>query len=328
MTNLLDFSTIDTEEKAYILGFIAADGCVQATKKGSFLTIEVALSDRGHLEIIRDLISPGRKLYEYKRISRPNSQSTVKLVVYDKSLYNQLFIHGLHPRKTFTILPPRGLPSHLVHHWIRGYFDGDGTVYLTLNSSRLRCGVTSGSRDLLLFIQKSFNDIGVKRNNIQSEKTYYIIKYSGASAIRFFDYIYQDATIYLERKYNKFLNYIENNRHRVAEWTTVETEDFMVMYPILSREELITRFHRNWRALMSKASCLGLRRTVVERTDYVNWTTEEDDLLVKNFERRSKENLLNLLPNRSWNSIYKRGKEKHGLFRRGCFKNQYTKDEK
>lgn len=115
------FSKIDTEEKAYILGFIAADGCIIETDGSPELVIVLKECDQGHLERIAramDLTRPVRP-YEYKGYRH------CRFVVRSSEIVSDLGHYGVEPRKTFTISWP-DLREDLYRHYARGLFDGDG----------------------------------------------------------------------------------------------------------------------------------------------------------------------------------------------------------
>ena len=116
------FEVIDTEEKAYWLGFLYADGCVQ--QKGNYYTtkIDLATIDRNHIEKFKKSLDSNHNINDYKDHS--------KIVIGSKKMFNDLNNKGCVPKKTLILEFPtiEQVPEHLVHHFIRGYFDGDGTI--------------------------------------------------------------------------------------------------------------------------------------------------------------------------------------------------------
>ena len=190
------FETIDTEGKAYWLGFIAADGCV--SDRG--LSIHLSHKDHDHLVLFSELVG-GSVDVTYKGASR--FRSGISKVVQD------LVSHGVHPRKTLTLEPPVGVPDSLIHHWIRGYFDGDGSVYPKKNKSglKIRSVVTIlGTESVINFIK---NVVGLGNIHVLTGRKggnklwrYYI----GIPRLveQFRSYLYEDSTIFLERKHRRF----------------------------------------------------------------------------------------------------------------------------
>lgn len=119
------FKNIDTEEKAYWLGFIAADGNVRSvvTDKIHRYTLSITLreSDRHHLEKFRDVLYRGDK----PKITK--NRSGCVLEVSSKQNYYNLVNAGICDRKSLTLTFPT-IQNALLKHFIRGYFDGDGWI--------------------------------------------------------------------------------------------------------------------------------------------------------------------------------------------------------
>lgn len=104
---------------AYILGFIVADGNIQ--KNGNYVKIEVKPDDVAVLEFVRDEITPGYRL----RQSRP---SEIRWYPASAIMKADLFKLGVVPAKTGKEIIPPGLPKRYFWDFVRGLFDGDGTV--------------------------------------------------------------------------------------------------------------------------------------------------------------------------------------------------------
>src|SRR5690606_21393784 len=127
------FETIDTEEKAYWLGFIAADGNIndRGENKSKSLHIGLSFKDKNHLLKFMININYSHLLIEIKeRIINLKKRRYVRLNLNSKKMYNDLLDKGITPRKSLTLKPPKNVPKDLVRHWIRGYFDGDGSVHI------------------------------------------------------------------------------------------------------------------------------------------------------------------------------------------------------
>ena len=120
------FDVIDTEEKAYILGFFTADGCVHAERNA--ISIELGEKDRAHLERMRDALSPGQEVrpHVHRGHGRPIQQWRLNIV--SRELVAALAHLGVGPVKSVTVRPAENVPSHLLRHYWRGVFDGDGCI--------------------------------------------------------------------------------------------------------------------------------------------------------------------------------------------------------
>ncbi|MBX0330618.1 hypothetical protein K2Z83_23450 [Oscillochloris sp. ZM17-4] len=115
------FKVIDSEEKAYWLGFIAADGCVYIGGRQHTLSIALQRRDRHWLERFRDIIAPCAKITDN---AGPNSSA---LSIGSQELIHDLITLGITPRKSLTLEWPR-VPEPFEMPFLLGYFDGDGSL--------------------------------------------------------------------------------------------------------------------------------------------------------------------------------------------------------
>ena len=195
--NIDYFRYINNQEKAYWLGFILADGCIQDRgKKGLSFALYLKESDVEHIQNFKLAIESNNPIKFIKQ------NKSVGISIYNKNFCNNLIKQGCVPRKTYNIEFP-ALEESLIRHFIRGYFDGDGCVW------KKRKFVCCGIRGMPEFL-KSINQLLID-NKING----HIYKYdsltvgsldilSKESVLNFYKYIYQDSTIFLSRKYNKF----------------------------------------------------------------------------------------------------------------------------
>lgn len=125
------FDVIDTEAKAYWLGFITADGCVQAGPIGTAgwqrheLAVKLKASDAGHLEKLKADLAAENPVYHVPQ--RTSGMPAAQLSLSSRHLVESLIRLGVTPRKSLTLTPWDG-PAHLMRHYWRGVFDGDGTI--------------------------------------------------------------------------------------------------------------------------------------------------------------------------------------------------------
>jgi intein/homing endonuclease len=191
------FDEIDTEEKAYILGFLYADGNV--SKKKYTIQISQSIKDGDILDKISSNSSTPIKIYKnsFKRNYKLFSINSKHMVLKLREL-------GLNPAKTFTITYPKWIKLNLQRHFIRGYFDGDGCIYY--NNKRLEF-ILVGRLNFIQNIQNILmKECDLKQIKIRKERNVYRLNYCGnIQCLRIFDWLYKNSNIYLERKYNKFL---------------------------------------------------------------------------------------------------------------------------
>lgn len=203
------FEKIDSERKAYFLGLIIADGSIirGRTNCKAFALSLVEQDDY----VIRDLsyeISGGF-LRTYKTLfSYRQNMTTLKFS--DAEFISNLEKLGVVPCKTeHTFFPD--IPEHLMRHFIRGYFDGDGCICFTKNKL-----VVSfvGSKDLIPEVFKKLFDAKVIQRipAITDRGNFCSSSFSKRqSIINFYNYLYKDSSIYLTRKRDKFTGVLGSN---------------------------------------------------------------------------------------------------------------------
>lgn len=205
------FDVIDTEEKAYWLGFIYADGTISSSplieeKKNDYqLEISLKLSDIEHLKKIE-------RLFKYD--NRVTSDTfRCRFIINSKHLWNTLNNYGCTPRKSLTLeFPDISIftDKELVKHFMRGYFDGDGCVSWgnkehTVITVQL-LGTQSFLSSFLFNCPKEYWNLTLhhNHNNVKEETRFFNL--ASYKAKRFLDFIYQDSNIYLDRKFNRYKN--------------------------------------------------------------------------------------------------------------------------
>jgi intein-encoded DNA endonuclease-like protein len=198
------FNIIDTQEKAYWLGFLYADGYIRERKSGNSLEMKLSIKDKGHLENFRKDISSNHYIKEsfnkVKYKSGFSESHMCHLAMYSTNLVNSIKSQGFHSRKTFTIKFP-SLNKKLIHHFIRGYFDGDGSFSFNTKTFRPHTNLVCASevfRSQLMKILKE-NDIDIKQ---YSDISLHIQDKLGN--LKFYNYIYKNSNIHLNRKKEKY----------------------------------------------------------------------------------------------------------------------------
>lgn len=202
------FEKIDTEEKAYWLGFLYADGC--AYKRLYLVNITLSSIDIEHLEKFKNSIKTN-KLISTKQVSSgysPKSKAS-SLRIQNKKMFYDVVKQGCHPAKSLILKFPteEQVPTCLIRHFIRGYFDGDGYISIA-NRKNLRKDYEVGFSGNYEFLNK-LSDI-LSQNNINmhlsKDKTIFRLRCGGRKKVlKYLNWIYQDANVYLDRKYIKYL---------------------------------------------------------------------------------------------------------------------------
>lgn len=195
-TDVNYFHIIDTEEKAYWIGLLLADGHV--SKRGM---IQLCMKDLDVIEKFKTSLQSEHPI-KYDRYNNPY------ISIRCKEYYVDLTHIGFHNRKSYFIDLDKILshiPKELIRHFIRGYFDGDGSIriynYDYLRKPQYHFGVT-GLKEVCEFIQ---NYLGIERKLVQeSEITYTCVTRDLNKIKEIYEILYKDATIYMDRKYETF----------------------------------------------------------------------------------------------------------------------------
>ena len=197
--NINFFDKIDTEEKAYFLGLIFADGCVfkNEDKNNSLLvSIQLQKQDGYLIEKFKQITKAPRKIVIDKR------DDSKSITILNNVFVNNLIRHGVKIHKENRIFIP--IDSSLQHHFIRGLFDGDGSFYKNNTFNLVLLG-HNYFHDIYNFIVKTLNMNTVK---ISFDDNIYECRWGSRKDLtNFANYIYKDATIYLVRKFNEFKKY-------------------------------------------------------------------------------------------------------------------------
>lgn len=206
------FEVIDTEHKAYWLGFIVADGCITRTDTKyppNRLHICLKDDDKEHLILFNKDIGggyePKTKLIENKKRNFESYVSEIK--INSKPFVHNLMTHGIKVKKTGTEHIPNTIPKNLLRHFIRGYFDGDGSI--TIKKSFRICSASIIILEQIVDIFKSETGIELKvYQDKKSKKPFYTIDSNSRTNNKAaLDYMYKDATIFLKRKYDRYIDF-------------------------------------------------------------------------------------------------------------------------
>lgn len=207
------FEKIDSNDKAYILGLIYADGCnVCNPEKGeSHLEIGLKEEDRYLLEKINEIFSSNRPLTKGRYKTIHGEKYIYKLLLNSPKICEDLINLGVMPRKSLILKFPteEQVPRYLINHFLRGYFDGDGSISKRGNREYYRInilGTESFIKDMAGLLNKELNFTHYKifnhcNNNIT--KAFEIERAS--DVLKFCDFIYKDADLLMKRKYEKYL---------------------------------------------------------------------------------------------------------------------------
>ena len=214
------FSVIDTEEKAYILGFIAADGHVSDKE----IIISLSSKDVDVIQKIRSSIRINKdiKFYTGNSFNPDKSSKFARFAFGTKEMISSLRSLGFVRDKTLNFRIPK-IDRPLYRHFIRGYVDGDGSFGKYLhNDGYYRSSMTiCGTKEFLLELMEIFNSMDFitskkLKKRFNTKNCCYELALSGNdNVLNVLSYLYLDSKIYLDRKYENFLSMVNSNNKRI-----------------------------------------------------------------------------------------------------------------
>lgn len=210
------FEGITTEHQAYWLGFIMADGCIVKTDLSldyyNRMVITLSTKDKCHLDSFKETINYTGHLLVYTQHNTFGNTNACAIHCNSKKMVSDLIKLGCLPNKTgYSHMP--SIPQNLICHFIRGYFDGDGCITIYTGGDgyrRQEFSITTDEtilKEMQIILAKECNLQITKLQSYKRTKLAFSLKYGGRlQIIRIFNYLYNNdtASIFLERKYNKF----------------------------------------------------------------------------------------------------------------------------
>lgn len=192
----------ENHNMAYLLGFLASDGTIR--KNDNSVKIGLSSVDRDFLLTIKKEIGYQGELTDY---ITSNGFSVSELRFTSKQIKADLAKYNIVPNKTFIYTFPKNLKREYWIDFIRGYFDGDGSVS-TASSEAIRWQVCSANPDVLnTIVDFFFEEYKIPKVNLQwQEKVHrlYYIQYSTTATRKIFQILYTPNCLKLPRKYEKF----------------------------------------------------------------------------------------------------------------------------
>lgn len=183
-----DFFEHLTEESAYWLGFIFADGCVRPEL--NMLVVQIQLKDKPHLELLHSKIGGSIKV-------NPSSKNSATLSVSSKKIIKDLISYGCTKAKSLTLQFP-DLPLNLIPSFIRGYLDGDGCIF---NCHGALAFNILGTKS---FLERLNEYLPFKSNvNLKHKSRIHVSTYYSNKAVENLNWLYQDSNLCLHRKWSK-----------------------------------------------------------------------------------------------------------------------------
>jgi hypothetical protein len=198
------FENIDSNEKAYWLGFIAADGCIyqrQNSSSGNFIVINIHRKDKNHLEKFRKFMDSNVNIVDHIQTEGFSNNTPMSKIIFNSNLMVQDFIDkGVVPKKSLILEPPK-IEEEYFLPFILGYFDGDGSIFQTSNGE---FGIDIvGTKEILEWINSILNISNKleKRNN-DNKNNYYIRCGGFEKPYNIMKKLYDNSIEHLDRKFD------------------------------------------------------------------------------------------------------------------------------
>jgi len=214
------FAVIDTPSKAQILGFILTDGCINSRNgKAKCLKVTIKDADIEYLHFIREEMKSNHpiKLGHNFGFSKDSVMATLRIA--NRTIYNDLVKAGCRERKTYDLNFPI-IPRSLTADFVRGYFDGDGGLWIARHSNKIR-GKDSirASINCTCEFAKSLQNIlknilGINSYLYKEPGVYSLKIFGNKQVYRFLDWIYRNSKFSMSRKlafYEKLKTYYEED---------------------------------------------------------------------------------------------------------------------
>jgi intein-encoded DNA endonuclease-like protein len=233
------FETIDNEEKAYWLGFLAADGTIrlrhggaEKRKRGSSIVLKLADKDKHHVDRFQKIFGIESRMthqrdYTTTRSGKESYSDNCRVSINSNKLVEDIIDKGVTPRKSFTLGRPN-IKDEYHNHFIRGYFDGNGSISFSLKES------TESDREVIKllavsiacishnFIQYLKDELTKENVNLKTNGKYSVAVSNMYECQLFLNYIYKNATLFLERKKeiaDKFLKFYMSKKEMAMDNT-------------------------------------------------------------------------------------------------------------
>lgn len=206
------FSTIDTEEKAYLLGLFKTDGYIKTGKGSPRIGISLKKSDLKMIEKIKEEFNTINDIYYDNRVGK---ESYVIEVVSER-MATDLEKFNIIPNKTILLkdIHLESIPEHLQRHYLRGLLDGDGTIYIEKATNTIAIGFCGYNKSFVYSFQKAINEkINYSiESNIKKDNAYSCRWKGNKISYKILRYLYEDSRIFLSRKKAFYLELLLKNQ--------------------------------------------------------------------------------------------------------------------
>lgn len=194
---------------AYAFGWIMSDGCLQKEGRNkSAYAVRICSNDYQIIKWLHEYLCCGNKIY------KQNDHGY--LIKYrNKESIDFMMDNCLTERKSLNMVFP-SIPNEYLGDFIRGYFDGDGSIALTNTryNTYAQVSFTSGSVEFLNTLQEKLQEHNIRsqiyKDGRSNNNSYYLRATKRSEIEKLFSFMYNDLVNvgFLQRKYDKYLSYM------------------------------------------------------------------------------------------------------------------------
>lgn len=209
------FTNIETEQQAYILGFICADGFVGSE---AYNNIVIQSNDLDIIQKIAEELSYTGEIRKTQKGGFKNSKNGYVINFSNKTMANDLRNLGIRPNKSLEFDKLLEIPTNLQRHFLRGYFDGDGSITHYIKKRKYKEKTYAYDSMVMTIIatpkliEEIVENFKIQKYSIQDSKTKGLVylRINADSQIKeIYKLMYDNATIFLSRKKEKWDKFIE-----------------------------------------------------------------------------------------------------------------------
>lgn len=229
------FDKIDNQDNAYFLGLLYADG---TNYENGIVKLDLVEQDIDTLENFKKFLKYTGTIKHYKAERKSingvyyDCQAPCRLSFKSKIISENLSKYGCVSNKSYILRFPTDkiIPKELLRHFIRGYMDGDGGISYWIDNKNTGhkkfqinfCGTTDIINNIAKILGDNFNCCPAISDRFEERDNNNLqINICGNNVVRkILDWIYKDANFKMNRKYNKYLELIEEN-NRIKEDTNL-----------------------------------------------------------------------------------------------------------
>lgn len=193
-----------TNENSYYLGFLGADGTVR--KDRNEIKIGLSSIDLNFLEEFQKKLQSERPIHNYQT---NNGFDVSELIFSSVKIKEEIMKYGIVPNKTYIGLDLNLIPKEFQLPFIKGFYDGDGSVVYNQNTKQVKLTFCSYTKKILEQINNFFNNQGHIYSSQRTKNIIYELDFSTLPSLDILKQFYKLDTPCLIRKYKKYLNILK-----------------------------------------------------------------------------------------------------------------------